>query len=154
MITRIRAKAIPKTLVGKHRYGIYLNAYKRINEAIKAGFFLEAITLIESLLTDRFESRLSYVKRAEFSFKTLEKIVNAAKDEPDDILQKIMQGDVKNWKNQRNRAIHEMAKIEDGDWSSWEIRYAHLEKVATKGLIVLRAVDKRCKELFRQKGEI
>ena len=151
MTTRIRAKAIPKTLVGKHRYVIYLNAYKRISEAVEAGFYLEAVTLIESLLADRLESRLSYVKGEEFSFKTLDRIVNSAKGEPDDILRNIIQTDVKDWKDQRNIALHEMAKIEDGDWCSWEDRYANLKKVTTSGIRVLRAVDKRCKKLLKQK---
>ena len=152
MTTRIRAKAIPKTLVGKHRYVIYLNAYKRISEAVEAGFYLEAVTLIESLLADRLESRLSYVKGEEFSFKTLDRIVNSAKGEPDDILRKIVQTDVTNWKDQRNKALHEMAKIEDGDWSLWENRYAKLNKITTNGMSILRSVDKRYKELFRQKA--
>src|SRR3990167_3525749 len=60
---RKRAIATSDTTIGSTRYNLYKQAYSRINDATKQGFFLEAITIIESLISDRLESRLTFLKK-------------------------------------------------------------------------------------------
>ena len=57
--------------VPANRQAIYREAIDQYKKAIAAGFFLEATALAESLIADRMESRLSYLRGAEVAFDTL-----------------------------------------------------------------------------------
>jgi hypothetical protein len=146
--TRRRALAVPGTPIGRVRHNLYKRAYSRINEAIAQGFYLEAITLIESLIGDRLEHRLTFLKQQDFSFKNLgELIAEARKTEIDHKLKQLVLGPLDSWRQARNSAVHEMAKIADGDLPTWEERMSSLEIIATGGLTMLRDIDKRCQQL-------
>ena len=43
------------------RYAVYATTLQRVNEAIEQGFFLEAIALIESIISDRLASIINEV---------------------------------------------------------------------------------------------
>lgn len=45
---------------GKIRYDLYKAVIHRYKEAMEKGFFLEAITLMESLISDRLESAINF----------------------------------------------------------------------------------------------
>ena len=45
--------SLPMSEYGKQKSGRYAFAHTRIQEAMKAGFYLEAITITESMITDR-----------------------------------------------------------------------------------------------------
>ncbi|NOS81838.1 MAG: hypothetical protein HOP32_09700 [Nitrospira sp.] len=146
--TRKRAVATPGSGVGSKRYRLYREAYAHAKRAIEAGFYLEAIAVTESLLSDRLESRATFLLQDDFSFKTLEKLIRTlAEKEVDPILIDIVTTEVVNWKDLRNRALHEMAKLAHGDSETWHERVASLPEVATKGLAVVRKVDSRVKVL-------
>lgn len=146
--SRTRAVATPDTTVGSARYNLYKQAYSRINEAMQQGFYLEAITIIESLVSDRLESRLTFVMGYDFSFKTLGELITKTKNvETDVALRALIDQDLDNWRKARNKSLHEMAKIADGDSSKWADRVKGLIPVAKDGLTVLRAIDKRYKTL-------
>jgi len=148
--SRTRAMAQPTSRVASQRQAIYREAFAHINEAITAGFYLEAITLVESLISDRLESRTSYISCSDFSFKTLEKLIQKLeKDDPDAELRSLVTERLRVWKDLRNTALHELAKIADGDTRSWADRTAPLRRTATAGLALLRAIDKRVKSLRR-----
>lgn len=145
---RSRALAVPKTKVGKMRYNLYKQAYEQINNAMKQGFYLEAITLIESLVSDRLESRLTYLKRSDFSFKTLGTLIKTINQiETDILLKNLVSHGLNVWRDSRNKALHEMIKLEDGEETTWDQRKISLLSVAEEGLSTLRSIDKRCKEL-------
>lgn len=57
MDMKVRAIAKEDNEVGLERYKLYKSAFSRINKAIKEEYYLEAITLVESILADRLESR-------------------------------------------------------------------------------------------------
>lgn len=148
ILLKERAIATPGTTIGSTRYNLYKQAYSRINDATKQGFFLEAITIIESLVSDRIESRLTFLKGRDFSFKTLGGLIKESrKIETDSALRGLVDQNLDRWRNDRNKALHEIAKIADGDSSTWEDRVKGIVPVATDGLKVLRAIDKRCKDL-------
>ncbi|MBK8182926.1 MAG: hypothetical protein IPK63_08495 [Candidatus Competibacteraceae bacterium] len=63
---RNRAIATADNNIGITRYQLYKRAYAKINESIKQGFYLEAISIIESLISDRLESRLTFLKGSDF----------------------------------------------------------------------------------------
>jgi biopolymer transport protein ExbB/TolQ len=145
---KIRSVAEPLSAAAKHRQKIYKSAFIRLNEANKAGFYLEAITLIESLISDRLESRLSYLDKKDFSFKTLGKLIQKSKVlENDQTMTSLVLEELPQWAKGRNSALHEMAKIEQGDTSSWPERYARLKLVADSGLKLLRKIDRQSTKL-------
>lgn len=147
---RTRALATPGSPTGPRRFQLYKRAYSRINEAIQHGYNLEAITIIESLVSDRLESRLGSLLGKDFSFQNLGTLVNRLKSmETDTALASLVDIDLRAWTKQRNSAIHEMAKMADGDDSTWEIRMASLVPIATAGLALLRKIDSRCRSLRR-----
>lgn len=149
---RIRAIANAGTSVGKVRYNLYRPAYARIKESIDLGFYLEAITLIESLVSDRLESRVSFLLEKDFSFKTLGCLIQKSSQiEHDEELKKLVSHDLDEWRRQRNNALHEMVKIDDRlTNNTWECRVQALPVVAKKGLEILRSIDSRCKILRRK----
>jgi len=145
---RIRALAQTHNNVGHRRHNLYREAYGRISKAIHDKYFLEAITLTESLLTDRLESRMTFLLRKDFSFKTLGKLIQEIQKSENDVqLRELVAGGVESWREKRNNALHEMAKMEESDNRSWDARMAELPAIAGTGLKVLRQVDSRIKTL-------
>ena len=150
MPNRKRAVVEENSAVGKHRREIYKSVFKKIKLANEAGFYLEAITLIESLITDSLESRLSYLDGKDFSFKTIGKLIEKSiKIETDSELKNLIEIDLRKWADGRNKSLHEMAKIAEGDFSKWDERYLKLKKIASDGLTLLRKIDRQCEKLKR-----
>ena len=145
---RTRAIASPGSATAKARAEMYKAAYSRITESSKAGFHLEAITIIESLISDRLESRLTFVLQRDFSFQHLGSLITKARQvETDQTLLNLVGIDLDNWRKSRNRALHEMAKIAEGDTSTWQDRVNGLVPISESGMKILRAIDKQLKAL-------
>jgi hypothetical protein len=145
---RTRAIAHPGSQTAKMRADMYRAAYARINEATKAGYHLEAITIIESIVSDRLESRLTHVIGKDFGFQHLGSLITKARQvENDPILLPLIDKDLDNWRKSRNKALHEMAKIATGDTTTWSDRVAGLIPIATDGLALLRKIDRQIKAL-------
>ncbi len=145
---RMRAVATPGSAIAKARAEMYRSAYSRITESSKAGFHLEAIAIIESLIADRLESRLTFVLQRDFSFQHLGSLITKARQvETDPTLLGLVDQDLDKWRKSRNKALHEMAKIADGDKSSWQDRVDGLVPISEDGLKLLRTIDKQIKAL-------
>lgn len=145
---RTRAVATPGSANAKARAEMYKSAYSRIAESSKAGFHLEAITIIESLIADRLESRLTFVLQRDFSFQHLGSLITKARQvETDPTLLGLVDQDLDKWRKSRNKALHEMAKIADGDTTSWQDRVNGLVPISEEGLRLLRVIDKQIKAL-------
>jgi hypothetical protein len=140
--TRERANSSLDGNVGKERYELYKSAFTWIKEAIDNGYYLEAISIVESLICDRLESHLSFLLGKDFSFKTLGALINTVKQhETNSSLRSLILDDLDKWRKSRNRAAHEMVKIEAGKQISWSERVRINELTATEGLALLRKID-------------
>lgn len=129
---------IDEQTVGYARYKMYKLTWERFNEAHDAKYFIECIALVESLIADRMESLANQISAsAKFSYSTLEKLIeylsgkNQASLLTEDIIQII--GKIEVWKNGRNKAIHEMAKLSEDLNETFDQKYGELEKVADIG---------------------
>jgi hypothetical protein len=141
---KTRAVNLPGSSVGKLRRNLYHQAFDHIANAMDNGFYLEAITLIESLISDRLESRLTQILGNDFSFRTLNDLIEQTrKNEPDEMLKNLVTIDLNEWRKQRNSSLHEMVKVQAGDESTWECRVMKLPFIATNGLELLRKIAKR-----------
>lgn len=141
--------------VGSARHSIYKDAIDRYHMAMDSGFYIEAISLMESLISDRIESLLNACaerkntddsKRTEYSYQPLGSLVaSALKAEDIRNYQPMVEevNKIKDWKTKRNGAIHEMAKLSDTKIGQpFSEKYANLKCVAEEGYRLFRELDK------------
>ena len=67
---RPRGEASSGKGYGSLRYRLFKSAGPHIEKSIREGYYCEAITIIESVITDRLESRLSFLKQNNIGFQT------------------------------------------------------------------------------------
>jgi hypothetical protein len=148
--TRNRADKRDNRSVGIKRYELYKSAISHVQNAQSNGFYIEAITVIESLISDRLESRLSNLLNKNIGFKNLGYLIREIeKRETDDSLRTIVCTDLNTWKEKRNSVIHEMVKLEDDNFSTWEERLKDLPMIAEVGFGIYRKIDNRVQSLQR-----
>ena len=128
---------------GRQRYQVIRDAISRYNEAIKAGYYLEAITLAESLIADRLESRAIFLGHDNAAFQTLGNLCKKLQDDKElsDVISNIQE-----WRASRNNALHSLAKIKNGSIESFQDRYYDTKSTAVEGIQVFRKLDKLLKE--------
>jgi uncharacterized protein (DUF3820 family) len=149
-MTKARKRAVRSSDNGisRERYELYKAAFEWIAKSISEGFYLEAISLEESLITDRLESYLTWLTKDDFSFMTLGQLQKAIKQhETDDTLRSLILDELDQWRQARNKAAHEMVKIEDGKKISWTDRMKTNQSVAEAGLTLVRKIDRQTRKL-------
>ncbi len=145
---RTRATAAPDNDIGQERYELYKSSLDWIKKSIDEGYYLEAISILESLISDRLESYLSFPLGQDFSFKNLGVLINEIKlKKTDENLHSLIIKDLDEWRKQRNKAAHEMVKIADGKSIVWEERVKVKKEVAETGLQLFRNIDNRIWQL-------
>lgn len=146
---KTRAVNIPGNPVGMQRYDLYKQAIAWTDVAIERGFYLEAISIIESMITDRLESYLSRVLGKDVSFQTLGPLIQTIRKEKitDEELRMLAITNLDEWRRKRNNSLHAMVKLEEGDPTTWEDRKKELPVIAEEGKEILFKVKKRIKYL-------
>ena len=127
---------------GQKRYLLYKAVIEQYKKAKENRFYLEAITLMESIITDRLESALIYhgIIEQDHAFRMLGDCLTKAKN----IISDQLFDELNMWRQSRNQALHEIAKIEEGDESSFEQRRPAQMLIAEEGY---RLFNKLKKEL-------
>lgn len=123
---------------GKYRYDVIKRAIGRYKEAFDSGYYLEAITLAESLIADRLESRALFLGNTGSDFSTLGQLCKTLSG--DSVLSSVIPK-INSWRSNRNTSLHELAKIEDGDDISFETKYLQTKQIAEEGLGIFRELD-------------
>ncbi|MGB0864121.1 MAG: hypothetical protein ACPG19_00655 [Saprospiraceae bacterium] len=139
--------------VGQARMKLIKNALDKIEAAKAQGFYLESIAILESLIADRLESLISLVDK-ETGFQTLGNSIKKLKSvgsKFDKSFTKFIKKELHPWKDNRNKALHEMVKLEANNLHEWETRYAKFEEEIGKGIKIFRRIDK---EIRIQKKKI
>jgi hypothetical protein len=145
-----KVRATVLDISGKEKNEIIKAAISRYNIAIEHSFFFEATALIESLISDRLESRLGELRKEPVPFDTIGNLLNALrKIETDTILKDIMNKQINNWCGDRNTVIHQAAKIEIGKKKYWNDYLKQAEKTAKDGRKIFDAYNKQLKKLRR-----
>lgn len=138
------------------KYFSYKEAFKRIKSGIKKGYYLEAITIEEGIITDRLISSLygkgfinnltiHNISKGEFSFfkiiKIWEKHTKPLKIEINKI--KDLISEVNKFRINRNICIHGLVKSFPGTPTMAVSSFLELAKTTSQeGLLLCRAVDK------------
>ena len=126
---------------GSQRAELYRNGIGRVERALREGFWLEAITLQESLISDRLEYLLSHVT-GQHRHTTLFDLLNRIdRDVPSDLVDSALMEKVNSWRKQRNAALHMMMKFSAKQDTTWLERLAQCREAAWDGRIVMRQVD-------------
>lgn len=148
---RQRANITENPFVGQLRFELYKQAIAQFNQAIEAGFYLEAITICESLIADRLESRCAELGKP-IAFKPLGDLIKRIKQiETDDLIRNVVVGDLDNWRLKRNTALHEIVKFEKGAIPNWENRVEQYQTYAATGMVIFRAIDAQVTKLRKRK---
>lgn len=143
---KIRATILD--ISGQERYEVIKAAISRYNTAIEHSFFLEATALMESLISDRLESRLGELKKEPIPFNTIGNLLNSLrKVETDNVLKEIMNKQINTWCGDRNTVIHQAAKIEIGKKKDWNDYLKQAGKTAKDGRKLFDAYNKQLKKL-------
>ena len=142
----------PKSETGRARQRLYRHHQGRIAEAIKAGFYLEAITLIESMVADRLEARLAHIHHQipeKRKFSTLGNLLQELSGEKcnESEASQAIYTQVADWAGDRNRALHELVKLEEGSCQSWSEKYGFAKQTAEDGRALFRRLDALIKKL-------
>lgn len=146
--SRERAICNPNNEIGQERFRLYKSAFSWISKSIEDGYYLEAINIIESLICDRLESHLSLLLEENYGFKNLGNLIDKIKQhETDEQLHLIITQDLDEWRKKRNKAAHEMVKIEKGIEITWQERVKINKQIAERGLELVRQIDKRIRQL-------
>ena len=134
----MRAKATPEVRDAKNI--LYRRAYRRVKRAIKAGFYIEAIAITESMICDRLESMLAVKNLEPVNLSTITRLMNKLEN------LKEFDADIKEslrtWNIDRGRAIHQMVKVTSEESDSWRERIAFAHEVAERGVKIEKNLQK------------
>lgn len=130
---RKRATTKGSIIVGTQKYNDYKVAHAIAKRAFDNGFYLEPIALYESMISDRLASRLNDLGIDTLDFGTLGLLIDAMKHEPNTKLRDLIVKDVFEWKENRNKALHEIAKREKDSTITIHEKYAACKAIAEQG---------------------
>lgn len=157
--TKARATANTPTVSEQRRLTIGA-CYSWIEYSISNGFNMEAVTVIESLIADRLESRLSFLLSRDVGFQMLQNLLDKLYcEETDSKLKELLKNsdpnsrdiDLQKWIKERNEVVHHAAKIEDNNFIPFHIKLHRAKISAESGKILARKIDSRVKYLRRNR---
>lgn len=140
------------TSVAKARQELYRKCAGRVRLCMQQHFYLEAITLIESMIADRLESRYAalnldspghrLIGTIGAAFQPNHKLGRAGlSNQETDLLLLGSYDRVRKWTQGRNECLHEMVKFTEEDTRSWSEKYATAKSVAREGWSCFRELD-------------
>jgi len=135
------------------KYYSYTAAYAKMTAAIKQGFYLEAITIQESIITDRLlsfvvQSKLLQISSDKMYAQSLSKLIKLAKPyfESDTILVNL-----EKFRKNRNYCMHSFVKSFPGKPTITVKDFEALsKKTAKEGKKVTREIDTWRKKMKKQ----
>ena len=129
---------------GKARQAQISMAMEQYNRAMKDCYYIEAIALMESAISDRMESALNYLfPNKDYSYNTVGFLAKCLLDNQQFLNENwvAILEEIKQWSKQRNDAIHQMVKLMPDLSKSFQVRYKELKKCAKEGSKLFRMLD-------------
>lgn len=127
---------------GQKRNLTYRALIQKYKAALKDCYYLEAITLMESLIADRMTSKLvakGYLSKTA-NYITLGECIRTSREYSafsPDLIQEL-----EVWWGKRNEALHEMAKIANEETESFDEKYLKWKAPSEQGYILFGLVKK------------
>ena len=145
-VEKVKSEYTPE--LGKSKQQLYKFAHRRVQSSIRKGAHIEAIALLESIMSDRIESAISSLTRQPVSasslgslFRLLDKLSPA-----DDNLKAL----VWDWNESRGLVIHQMVKLTNDYNSTWAERVKFARITAQEGLILLPQLRRYSDSIIRK----
>lgn len=135
MTQRSRPDSAPNIRI--ERNNLLKFCHFRLKEALRDGYFLEAIALIDSIMTDRLESILARSLQASPKFRTLGEAVKDVQKLDIELVDSELLDDLTKWTWKRNRWLHEMARIPEGEILGVHLRLHKAKEAALEGKALL-----------------
>lgn len=141
----------PKSEVGQKRKELYANTWAKIKSSLEAGYYLEAITLCESIICDRLEARIGWLSaKKSAQFNTIGKNIEIlgyldADERIQETYKKILK-----WASGRNEALHQMAKVPSKDSTNWAQKYEFARDVAEEGVRIAKELSNHLKRVNKE----
>ena len=147
--------------MNQQKFLSYQEAWARIRDALEADFPFEAVTILESILSDRLLSYLSAVEAdrqltVRTSFGELIRLWSRAAERDGDSEAVELARQVDLWRVARNSVVHGLAKSEPGAPTEEVVGFVdRARRAAEEGAKLARAVDAWHKtQLRRSKAEV
>lgn len=137
----------PESPAAQSRYELYREAIKKVQAAIDAEFYLEAITLTESMIADRLESRVAAIHQQDPDHREfgnlgpLVRKLRSAERAENDACRSLYE-QVDHWRSRRNQTLHQLVKHAENDTRTWEDKYLEAEETAKDGFELFRRLDR------------
>ena len=143
----------PNDEVGMNKYELISTAYNRVKNCKEEGYYLEAITILESLIGDRMEAILSDTEGVHIGFQTLERLIKIAKrsEVVEEEMMQMVINELTPWKDKRNQALHEMVKLQADELHDWNSRYDSFNLAIDEGLEIFKQLNKFRKRILNSK---
>jgi len=137
---------------GYRRWRRYIEAFDRVQECMRLGYHLEAVALLDSLITDRLTSRIGHLRQNPAQAKAIGPLCTTLlgrRDNPsDEGIESDEQfrttiGKIRRWADERNEAMHAAGKIlrsDDPAMSFGDALTIH-RQTALGGVALLREFD-------------
>lgn len=105
----------------------------RLKEALRDGYYLEAIAITDSIMTDRLESILARSLQANPEFRALGEAIKDVQKLDIDFVDSDLLDLLTKWSWKRNRWLHEMARIPEGESLAVHVRIEKAKETAFEG---------------------
>lgn len=142
------------SIANRDRAALYRAANGRVKDAIGQGFPLEAVGLLESMICDRLESHIQALTTKPGRFNMLRPLITlVTKEDPSPEMTDLATR-LDAWRLERNRVVHEMAKISiaDAGQVNWHARNQAAASTARRGQQLLRDLDRHVRASRRRNG--
>jgi hypothetical protein len=140
---RHELRAISSAAVRKNKAELIRNACNRVKRSRSLGFNVEAVAILESLITDRLESIIARNNPEQIEIGNLgpavDKCLKMGSIDEDLALQ------IKAWSKKRAKVIHEMVKVSIVTDSSWSERLKYAREVAIEGDEIFSTISRIAK---------
>jgi hypothetical protein len=137
------------------KYRAYREAWTRIKEAQKQGFYLEAITIEESIISDRLSSYFRNVLEIERQPKTFYEMGKTWREYHPEIITSVDYNDLisalDEWRKERNKAIHDIVHSDPHVDRSIENFLSNTKTVAEDGEKLARIISQWCDKKIKAK---
>jgi hypothetical protein len=148
-------RSLPKRLNGgegtaaaRQRYDLYKLANEQLKAAYQAGFYIECVAICESIISDRIEARLQFLRRGTdkpSQIDSLGRLLRQIEDiESEDQAElRATYVSIRDWSNARNEAVHQFVKVaEENNLANVKDRKHQAKIAARDGQILMRIISK------------
>lgn len=140
------------TAIARQRYDLYKLANEQLKKAYEAGFFIECVSICESIISDRIEARLQYLRRGTDKpshIDSLGRLLKQVEDiEPEDQIDlRAAYLSIRQWTDARNETIHQFVKVTDQNHQAdAKDRIRQAKTAARDGKTLMKLISKLVKK--------